>query len=264
MFACVRALARVRASVRAGVRTCASTSMDARVRASRCMHCTCASMYARARSGVMCGGVRKCVRGMHASTRPRAATHIHTQSGHDWAFCAWAGVGTLLALLLLTGMERKIKTTYLFSGEKLGFEQAGVFWPVVFINSMAGVAGMLFAAPSSPLIQPRMLIGGHMIAASSAICADYLSNPQRGMDLLPRWVATPLAPALTILIQSKVGLLHPPACAAAVIFMEGEAEIKNMDWLFVLCPVLLDCVLLVACAVVINNLSPNRAYPLFW
>lgn len=185
-------------------------------------------------------------------------------SGHDWAFCAWAGVGTLLALLLLTGMERKIKTTYLFSGENLGFEQAGVFWPVVFINSMAGVAGMLFAAPSSPLIQPRMLIGGHMIAASSAICADYLSNPQRGMDLLPRWVATPLAPALTILIQSKVGLLHPPACAAAVIFMEGEAEIKNMDWLFVLCPVLLDCVLLVACAVVINNLSPNRAYPLFW
>ena len=62
----------------------------------------------------------------------------------------------------------------------------------------------------------------------------------------------------------QVGLLHPPACAAAVIFMEGEPEIKNMDWLFVICPVLLDACLLVTCAVFINNLSPDRSYPQFW
>jgi hypothetical protein len=53
-----------------------------------------------------------------------------------------------------------------------------------------------------------------------------LSNPVRGMAVIPRWVATPLAPALGILIQSKLGLVHPPSAAAAVIFMEGEMEVK--------------------------------------
>jgi len=184
--------------------------------------------------------------------------------GHTWSFCFWSVFGTIVSFLMITGMERHMKETYEFSTEKLGFKQTGAYWPVILINSMAAVAGMLFAAPTSPLIQPRMIIGGHLIATSCAVCVDYISNPFRGYGLIPRWVATPLAPAFGILIQLKMGLLHPPACAAAVIFMEGEPEIKNMDWLYVVCPVLLDSILLVVCAVFINNLSPDRSYPQFW
>jgi hypothetical protein len=125
-------------------------------------------------------------------------------SGHTISFCLWTMVGTFLSFLLITGLERHLKSMYVYSGAFLGFPQSGNYWPVVLINSMAAVAGMLFAAPTSPLIQPRALVGGHLIATTCAVAVDYLSNPFRGYALMPRWVATPLAPALAILIQAKV------------------------------------------------------------
>jgi len=75
-----------------------------------------------------------------------------------------------------------------------------------------------------------------------------------------QWVATPLAPAVSTMIMAKTGLLHPPACAAAVIFLAGDPlvsfaskvvagndfahQVRNMGWLFIVIPVTFDCVVI--------------------
>ena len=144
--------------------------------------------------------------------------------GHGLGFCLWTMAGTYVAFLAICALEHLFRYNIVWAGGSdggAGRSDGGNYWPVVLINSMAAVAGMLFAAPTSPLIQPRMILGGHVIAASCACAIDYLSSPTRGLGVVPRWVATPLAPAVATFIQSKVGLLHPPSCAAAVIFMEA-------------------------------------------
>eukprot|EP00961_Rhodomonas_salina_P236408 3195059-Rhodomonas_salina.1 len=50
---------------------------------------------------------------------------------------------------------------------------------------------MLFASPTSPLVQPRSVIGGHLIAVPAAIALDYLVADQY-LGFFPQVLAVPL------------------------------------------------------------------------
>mmetsp|Transcript_60004 Transcript_60004/g.159494 ORF Transcript_60004/g.159494 Transcript_60004/m.159494 type:complete len:137 (-) Transcript_60004:72-482(-) len=131
--------------------------------------------------------------------------------------------------------------------------------------------------------QPRNVIGAHIIASVTAILLDYLSNPFYA-GVLPQWIAQALGPSIVVGITTRLGLIHPPAAAVAMVYLSqamyldslsstsqpnllldrAQASVKPLGWLYLACPVLLSTVMLVVMALLINNMRRKIAYPLYW
>ncbi|GFK96038.1 hypothetical protein NNJEOMEG_03912 [Fundidesulfovibrio magnetotacticus] len=60
------------------------------------------------------------------------------------------------------------------------------------------------------------------------------------------------------------GTLHPPGGATALIAVSGGQNIFDLGYLFVLFPVLSGVLVILAAALVANNLAPGRRYPEYW
>ena len=134
----------------------------------------------------------------------------------------------------------------------------------MLLGSYGALATLLFAAPQAPVSQPRMVLGGHAIAIIVAIAFDRISEPAYGTAILPREMAVGLAPAVAITAMQILGLTHPPAGAAVLVFLFYPESIRQMGLLFYV-PVYLGCFILVMMALVINNsFSFRPAYPRFW
>jgi CBS-domain-containing membrane protein len=58
--------------------------------------------------------------------------------------------------------------------------------------------------------------------------------------------------------------LHPPGGATALIAVVGPPAIKELGYMYVLQPVALGVSIMVAIAVVFNNLVLDRRYPKYW
>jgi len=72
------------------------------------------------------------------------------------------------------------------------------------------------------------------------------------------WMQQSLATALSVAAMAKLGVTHPPAGAAALLFSTGQYDWGNM--LFVL----VGNIIAIGAATVINNFSDYRHYPTFW
>lgn len=118
----------------------------------------------------------------------------------------------------------------------------------MLIASFAASAVLLYAVPHLPLAQPRNCIGGHFVAATVGTIFYTLLGYHW-------WVAT-LAVATAIVCMMLTGTVHPPAGATALIAVMQEA-----GFTFIIYPVFLGSLILVASAIIANNLSPNRTYP---
>jgi len=176
----------------------------------------------------------------------------HIPGGHDIYYCMWVLLGTFTTMLLITGIDKRVESS--------PFRDAQLF---ALIGSFGAVASMAFSAPTSFFIQPRNVLGGHVIATVCSITLDYLVN-DAWLPIIPVWVAGALSPALASAIMSWFGLIHPPAAACAVIYITGDEKVKNMGWFFFVMPVLLDCTIAIVMGVLVNNMSRNRIFPLYW
>jgi CBS-domain-containing membrane protein len=58
--------------------------------------------------------------------------------------------------------------------------------------------------------------------------------------------------------------LHPPGGATALIAVIGGDSVHGLGYLYALVPVGLGAVMLLAVAVLVNNIPKNRRYPEFW
>lgn len=122
----------------------------------------------------------------------------------------------------------------------------------LLIAPMGASAILLFAAPASPFAQPWAVIGGHMVAALVGITVAHLI----GIPML----AAPLAVALSFGVMTLFRCVHPPSGAIALIAVLGGPKITQMGYSFALVPVLLNSVLLIASALIYNNLT-GRSFP---
>lgn len=152
----------------------------------------------------------------------------------------------------------RVKTRYIFWAWLGAF--SGIF-AVAFITYRAGVpmmigsfgasAVLIYAAIEGPLSQPRNLIGGHIISAVIAVAIyQTLGNTEFSIAL---------AVSLAIVAMLATRTLHPPGGATALIGVSAKA-----GWTFVLYPVLGGVLVLLAVALVINNLATDRHYPKNW
>ena len=167
-----------------------------------------------------------------------------------WKTCAYTFFGVLITLLCLSSLSKRTVD-----------ETDGRYF--LMLGSFGALMALLFGAPNSPLAQPRNAILGCTLSGSISILFYYLSGPEF-LGFLPRWLAQAFAPAAAIAISQRVNLLHPPAGAAALIFISGNDKIIDLGWMYLVLPLLAGNCLCVLVASVFNNAIPGRQYPVFW
>lgn len=122
------------------------------------------------------------------------------------------------------------------------------------IGSFGASSVLIYGAINSPLAQPRNLIGGHLVCALIGVTIH---------KLVPNevWLSSALAVSLSIVLMQITKTLHPPGGATALIANIGSEKIKALGYMYVLSPVLTGVLILFAVALIFNNLTPNRSYP---
>ncbi len=119
------------------------------------------------------------------------------------------------------------------------------------LGSFGATCVLVFGFPESPFSQPRNVIAGHFL--SSLIGLIFLNT------LGIHWWSMALATATAIAVMQLTRTVHPPAGSNPVIVM-----LTAPAWLFLFTPTLLGAVILVAVAVIFNNLPKDRTYPKYW
>lgn len=125
----------------------------------------------------------------------------------------------------------------------------------ILVLSMGSSAVMLFAVPHGPLSQPWPLLGGHLVSAVIGVaCVRYLPG---------QMAAASLAVGLAIGAMHYLRCIHPPAGATALAAVLGGEPLRALGFGFVLTPVLVNVLVILAVAVVFNAAFPWRRYPVF-
>ncbi|RZJ71846.1 MAG: HPP family protein, partial [Flavobacterium sp.] len=151
----------------------------------------------------------------------------------------WAFVGSFIGLGIISYLQYQ------------AFPETDL---VFLIGSFGASCVLVYGVIQSPLAQPRNLIGGHVISAIIGVTIQRLLP-----DML--WLSAPLAVSLSIVFMQITKTLHPPGGATALIAVTGSPEIKNLGYWYVLNPVLSGVLILLAAALVFNNMTKNRQYP---
>ena len=128
---------------------------------------------------------------------------------------------------------------------------------VMIIGSFGASAVLIYGAIRSPLAQPRNLIGGHVISAAIGVTA---------YKLLPAnlWLASAIAVATSIAVMHATKTLHPPGGATALIAVVGSQKIHDLGYLYLLIPAGVGPLIMLAVALLVNNIPKKRRYPEFW
>ncbi len=122
-----------------------------------------------------------------------------------------------------------------------------------FIIPFGASAVLIFAAPAVPFSQPRNVIGGHLIAALVGVTTMVLFKQNT-------WWVMAIANGVAIALMVATKTVHPPAGATALLPVVGP--ITSYTW--VLAPVLLGALIIVAVGLLYNNLWRKRRYPAWW
>lgn len=121
------------------------------------------------------------------------------------------------------------------------------------VASMGASAVLLFASPHSAFAQPWNLVGGHVFSALIGVsCVLFLGQG---------WFSAAVAVAPAIGVMHYLNCIHPPGGATALSAVLAGATVQEAGFLFVLMPVLLNTVIILAIAVGFNALFKWRRYP---
>lgn len=127
----------------------------------------------------------------------------------------------------------------------------------LIIGSFGASAVLIFGAIKSPLAQPRNLLGGHVLSALIGVSAYKLLPEQT-------WLAAALAVATAIALMHATKTLHPPGGATALIAVIGGTKIHSLGYFYAIVPVGAGAAIMLAVALLVNNIPKIRRYPEFW
>jgi CBS domain-containing membrane protein len=125
---------------------------------------------------------------------------------------------------------------------------------VFLIGSFGASAVLVYGAIQSPLAQPRNLIGGHVVSAIVGVTVAKVMP-----DII--WLTAPLAVATSIVAMQITRSLHPPGGATALIAVSGGTKIAELGYLYVITPVFSGALILLLVALIFNNITKKRHYP---
>jgi CBS-domain-containing membrane protein len=154
----------------------------------------------------------------------------------------WSWIGAFLGIAAVAWMSHQF-----FEGRDLS----------LMIGSFGASAVLVYGAVRSPLAQPRNLIGGHILSAVIGVVCWKLLNQHL-------WLAEAIAVATAIAAMHATRTLHPPGGATALIAVIGSPEIHKLGFLYVLLPATIGPLILLAVALLVNNIPATRRYPEIW
>lgn len=125
---------------------------------------------------------------------------------------------------------------------------------IFLIGSFGASSVLVYGAIQSPLAQPRNLIGGHVVSALVGVTVATILP-----DII--WLTAPLAVAFSIVFMQITRTLHPPGGATALIAVSGGTKIASLGYWFILSPVFTGALILFLVALIFNNVTKNRHYP---
>lgn len=129
-----------------------------------------------------------------------------------------------------------------------------LFGPTVSLplsGPVAASAFLLFVAPSSPFARPWSVFAGSLIATLVGVSV--------GLAGLDPVLAGALAGGLTLGSLAALRCLHPPGCALGLVAALGGPVLHDLHYTLLL-PVGLNAALLIAAALLYNNLT-GHTYP---
>lgn len=119
------------------------------------------------------------------------------------------------------------------------------------LGSFGASCVLVFGYPDSPFSQPRNVVAGHVI--SSLVGLVFLTV------FGPHWWAVALAVGTAIALMMLTRTVHPPAGSNPVIVF-----LTQPAWGFLLFPTLVGAIVIVAVALVYNNVTRDAKYPKYW
>ena len=121
----------------------------------------------------------------------------------------------------------------------------------LILGSFGASCFILFILPESPFALPRNTIGGHFISTLVGLAFFHWVGTE--------WWSMALALGTALTAMQLLRVSHPPAGSnPLIVFIAGAG------WEFLLMPTLVGSVILVLIALLHNNLSKDRSYPLYW
>jgi CBS domain-containing membrane protein len=164
------------------------------------------------------------------------------------------------SILAFIGLFLLSLVDYFYLQEKLlGNMDYDNFPAVVIVSGAFAASSVLFyECYTSPLSQP-IVFGSYAISSFSGvsirIVGDFLH--------VSHVITAPLAVAVALLLMNLTKTVHPPAGAVSLGAMIGGRTVEHIGFIYCLTSVGAGF-LLIAWAVIGNNLSPSRRYPQYW
>lgn len=160
----------------------------------------------------------------------------------------WSWLGSLVGIFAIGSCAPLIAGAFGLDGAYL-------------LGSFGAEAFLVYGAPMAEFSQPRNVVVGNLVSALVGITvAANISSPDSSA------FAAALAVSSSVLFMQLLRSMHPPGGATALIAVIGGDSIRGLGYWYLLFPVLCGTAILLAVALVVNNLSrnPHRHYPVDW
>lgn len=119
------------------------------------------------------------------------------------------------------------------------------------LGSFGASCVLVFGYPDVAFSQPRNVVAGHVISSLVGLVCLVAFGPH--------WWAVALAVGTAIALMMLTRTVHPPAGSNPVIVFLAQPT-----WGFLLFPTLVGAMMLVAVALVYNNVTRDAKYPKYW
>lgn len=135
----------------------------------------------------------------------------------------------------------------------ISYQITGASGAALIVPSMGASAVLVFAVPHGKLSQPWALLGGHLCSALVGVTC---------YQLVPDiFLAAGLAVGIAIGVMHILGCIHPPGGATALAAVIGGEAIHTLGYEYVITPILLNSIIILAVAISFNYIFPWRRYP---
>jgi hypothetical protein len=152
----------------------------------------------------------------------------------------WTALGAFIGLLVLSSLNEYYK---LISDEEYS----------LLIGPFGALMTLQYGLPGAPASQPRNAIMGQAVAGAVSLAFTYIPE-----TILATWLRRAVGPAISIAFMVKLGFVHPPAGAHAVLYASGSYSFVFYGL------VVLSTAISVIPATLVNNMSRKRQYPTYW
>jgi CBS-domain-containing membrane protein len=163
------------------------------------------------------------------------------------------------SLLAFVGIQLVALTDYYYLTESFRTDNAQSQPVRMLSGAYAATAVLVYEAYQSPLAQPRNVIGGYLVTSLTGVSVRLLCQRVG----VPDFVAGALSLAVGLAAMNLTKTLHPPGGACALIAVIGGKSVHALGYGYVLTSVGASLIM-VAVAVLGNNLVASRQYPLYW